>query len=70
MRYLLLIACLLLCSPSYGGECVNGSCRLGSRVANVTREVVQVPVNVTRRVVKGTANVVRGTARTVRNVVR
>jgi hypothetical protein len=55
---------------SYGGECVNGSCLLRSRVVNVTREVISVPVTVTRRTVEATRNVGRKTVNRVRNIVR
>lgn len=57
-------------SSSYGGECVNGSCLLRSRVVNVTREVISVPVTVTRRTVEATRNVGRKTVNRVRNIVR
>lgn len=70
MRYLLLIACLLICSPSYGGECVSGNCPLRSRVVNVTRDIISVPVAVTRRTVEATRNVGRRTVARVRSVVR
>lgn len=55
---------------SYGGECANGTCLLRSRVVNVTREVVSVPVTVTRRTVEATRNVGRKTVNRVRNIVR
>jgi len=55
---------------SYGGECVNGSCLLRSRVVNVTREVVSVPVTVTRRTVEATRNVGRKTVNRCRSIVR
>lgn len=60
----------LFCSYANAGECVNGSCHLGSRVATVTREVVRVPVEVTRRTVQVTTNVARRTVNRVRSVVR
>lgn len=55
---------------SYGGECVNGSCLLRSRVVNVTREVISVPVTVTRRTVEATRNVGRKAVNRCRSVVR
>jgi hypothetical protein len=55
---------------SYGGECVNGSCLLRSRVVNVTREVVSVPVTVTRRTVEATRNVGRKAVNRCRSIVR
>lgn len=55
---------------SYAGECVNGSCLLRSRVVNVTREVISVPVTVTRRTVQATRNVGRKTVNRVRDIVR
>lgn len=69
MKYIMLVLAMLFGSVSYAGECSNGSCRVGSRVVNVTKEVVRVPVNVTRRAVTATTNVARGTVRTVRNFV-
>ena len=66
----LAIIVTLFCSYANAGECVNGSCRLGNRVATVTREVVKVPVEVTRRTVQVTTNVARRTVNRVRNVVR
>lgn len=55
---------------TYGGECVNGSCLLRSRVVNVTREVISVPVTVTRRTVEATRNVGRKAVNRCRSVVR
>jgi hypothetical protein len=70
MKYVLMIVLALFSSASFAGECVNGTCSLRSRVANVTKEVVRVPVNVTRRTVRATTNVVKGVGRVVRDVVR
>ena len=70
MKYILLVALMLVPTVSFGGECVNGSCRLRSRVVNVTREVVSVPVQVTRRTVEATRNLGRKTVNRVRDVVR
>ncbi len=70
MRYILLVALALASSSVYAGECANGSCSLRSRVVNVTREVVSVPVTVTRRTVQATRNVGRKTVNRIRDVVR
>jgi hypothetical protein len=69
-QFALIVALALSASTSFAGECVNGTCSLRSRVANVTKEVVRVPVNVTRRTVRATTNVVKGVGRVVRDVVR
>jgi hypothetical protein len=72
MKNFVIAAMLVLgmVGSTYGGECVNGSCLLRSRVVNVTREVVSVPVTVTRRTVEATRNVGRKTVNRVRNIVR
>jgi hypothetical protein len=70
MKYLLMIALACSSNFAFAGECANGSCRLRSRVVNVTREVVSVPVAVTRRTVQATRNLGRKTVNVVRNVVR
>jgi hypothetical protein len=70
MKYVLMIAILCVSSFSFAGECVNGSCSLRSRVVNVTKEVVNVPVTVTRRTVQATRNLGRKTVNRVRDVVR
>lgn len=59
-----------IAGSSYGGECVSGSCLLRSRVVDVTREVISVPVTVTRKTVQATRNVGRKTVNRVRNIVR
>lgn len=72
MKNLVIATMLVLgvVGSSYGGECVNGSCLLRSRVVNVTREVISVPVTVTRRTVEATRNIGRKTVNRVRNIVR
>lgn len=70
MKYLMIVALVLCSSVSFGGECVNGSCRLGNRVVTVTKDIVAVPVEVTRRTVQVTTNVARRTVNRVRSVVR
>lgn len=72
MKNFVIAAMLVLgmVGSSYGGECVNGSCLLRSRVVNVTREVISVPVTVTRRTVQATRNVGRKTVNRVRDIVR
>ena len=54
----------------YGDECVNGSCKVRSRVTTVTKEVVQVPVEVTRKTVEVTRNTARRVGSRVRSFVR
>jgi hypothetical protein len=70
IKFVFLFALMFLGSSAYAGECANGSCTLRSRVVNVTREVVSVPVTVTRRTVEATRNVGRRTVARVRSVVR
>lgn len=70
MKYALVFALMILGSSAYAGECANGNCTLRSRVVNVTREVISVPVEVTRRTVEATRNVGRRTVARVRSVVR
>ena len=70
MKFLLVFALMVVGSSSYAGECSGNSCSLRSRVVNVTREVVSVPVRVTRRTVEATRNVGRRTVARVRSVVR
>jgi len=70
MKYVLMIALTLISATSFAGECATGSCPLRSRVVNVTREVISVPVEVTRRTVEATRNVGRRTVARVRSVVR
>lgn len=58
MKNILMICMLLLscATVSYGGECVNGSCkplhRPVRKVLVVTKNVIAAPVNTTREVVK------------------
>jgi hypothetical protein len=70
VKYIMVVALMCVSSLSYAGECVGGSCNLRSRVVNVTREVISVPVTVTRRTVQATRNVGRKTVNRVRDVVR
>ena len=68
---LLVIALMAIGSTTMAGECADGSCTLlRSRVVNVTKEVVSVPVTVTRRTVQATRNLGRKTVNRVRDVVR
>lgn len=67
---LLVIALLCVGSTSMAGECANGNCTLRSRVVNVTKEVIEVPVAVTRRTVEATRNVGRRSVARVRSIVR
>jgi hypothetical protein len=57
-------------SVAFGGDCVNGVCRLPGRVVSATKEVVRVPVQVTRKTVETTRNTVRRVGSRVRSVVR
>ena len=66
----LVIALMCVGSVSMAGECATGNCTLRSRVVNVTKEVVAVPVIVTRRTVEATRNLGRRSVARVRSVVR
>lgn len=57
-------------SSVYAGECVSGRCNVRSRVVNVTKEVISVPVVVTRKAVEVTRTVGRRTVSRVRDIVR
>ena len=70
MKFALVFALMILGSSAYAGECTNGTCTLRSRVVNVAKEVVSVPVQVTRRTVQATRNMGRKTVARVRSVVR
>jgi hypothetical protein len=70
MKFALVFALMFVGSSAFAGECVGGNCTLRSRVVNVTREVIAVPVTVTRRTVEATRNVGRKTVARVRSVVR
>ena len=69
-KFALVFALMFIGSSAFAGECVNGNCTLRSRVVNVTREVIAVPVTVTRRTVEATRNLGRKTVARVRSVVR
>jgi hypothetical protein len=70
IKYVLVVALMIFGSSAFAGECANGSCTLRSRVVNVSREVISVPVALTRRTVEATRNVGRRTVSRVRSVVR
>jgi hypothetical protein len=71
MKNILLATTLVFVGTfAYGGECANGSCKVRSRVATVTKEVVQVPVEVTRKTVEVTRNTARRVGSRVRSFVR
>jgi hypothetical protein len=70
IKFALVFALMFVGSSAFAGECANGSCTLRSRVVNVTREVISVPVALTRRTVEATRNVGRRTVSRVRSVVR
>ena len=70
IKFVFVFALMVLGSSTYAGECASGNCTLRSRVVNVTREVISVPVEVTRRTVEATRNVGRRTVARVRSVVR
>ena len=69
---MLVIALMIVGSTASAGECANGSCSVPvrSRVVNVTREVVNVPVEAVRRTVEVTRNVGRKVVCSVRSTVR
>jgi len=69
MKFVLVVALMVVGSSVYAGECVSGNCTLRSRTVNVTRELISVPVVVTRRTVEATRNVGRRTVARVRSVV-
>lgn len=69
-KFALVVALMTVGSFGYAGECASGKCLVRSRVVNVTREVVSVPVTVTRRTVDATRNVGRKTVSRIRNTVR
>ena len=70
MRYVLILALALFSGYASAGECSSGACRVRSRVVNVTKEIVSVPVQVTRRTVEVTRNGLRRVGSRVRSVVR
>lgn len=70
MKYILMIALMFAGTTSFAGECVSGKCSVRSRVVNVTKEVVSVPVKVARRTVQATKNLGKRTVSRVRSVVR
>ena len=70
MKYVLMVALMFAGSSVFAGECANGTCRVRSRVVNVTKEVVSVPVEVTRKTVEVTRNGLRRVGSRVRSVVR
>ena len=71
IKYVLMLMLAVAGSSVYAGECSSGNCSLlRSRVVNVTREVVSVPVTVTRKTVDATRNVGRRTVNRVRSTVR
>lgn len=56
--FIFAIVCAALCSTSFGGECVGGSCRMPVRnalfaTANVTERVVSASVRVVKKVASG-----------------
>jgi hypothetical protein len=69
-KFALLVVLMVFGSSAFAGECATGNCTLRSRVVNVTKEVISVPVTVTRRTVEATRNVGRRTVARVRSVVR
>ena len=70
IKFVIALLLTFIGSSIYAGECANGNCMLRSRVVNVTREVVSVPVVVTRRTVDTSRVVGRRNVVRVRNVVR
>lgn len=70
MRYVLIVALALVSGNAFAGDCASGTCKVRSRVVNVTKEVVSVPVEVTRKTVEVTRNGLRRVGSRVRSVVR
>lgn len=70
MKFALVVVLMVFGSSAFAGECLSGNCTLRSRVVNVTKEVISVPVTVTRRTVEATRNVGRKSVARVRSVVR
>ncbi len=69
-KFALVVALMTVGSFGYAGECASGKCLVRSRVVNVTREVVSVPVTVTRKVVDTTRTFGRRSVSRVRDIVR
>lgn len=71
IKFVMMLLLTIAGTSAFAGECVSGNCSLlRSRVVNVTREIVNVPVTVTRRTVEATRNVGRKTVNRVRSIVR
>lgn len=71
LKYVLMLMLVATGSFVSAGECANGACKLvRSKVVNVTKEVVSLPVVVTRKTVDVTRNIGRKTVSRVRNIVR
>jgi hypothetical protein len=70
IKFVIVLLLTFIGSSIYAGECTNGKCLVRSRVVNVTREVVSVPVTVTRKVVDTTRNFGRRSVSRVRDIVR
>lgn len=70
MKFVIALALVFVTPMVYAGECVGGQCSVRSRVVNVTKEVVSVPVRATRKVVSATRNIGRNTVCRVRNILR
>jgi hypothetical protein len=70
IKFVIALVLTFVGSSVYAGECANGKCLVRSRVVNVTREVVSVPVTVTRKVVDTTRNFGRRSVSRVRDIVR
>jgi hypothetical protein len=70
IKFVIALVLTFVGSSVYAGECASGRCPVRSRVVNITREVVSVPVTVTRKVVDTTRNFGRRTVSRVRDVVR
>ena len=70
IKFVIALVLTFVSSSVYAGECASGRCPVRSRVVNVTREVISVPVVVTRKAVEATRTIGRRTVSRVRDVVR
>jgi hypothetical protein len=70
IKFVIALVLTFVGSSVYAGECASGRCPVRSRVVNVTREVISVPVVVTRKAVEATRTIGRRTVSRVRDVVR
>lgn len=70
IKFVIALVLTVVGSSVYAGECASNRCPVRSRVVNVTREVISVPVTVTRKVVDTTRSFGRRSVSRVRDIVR